>query len=148
MASLPDGLLQLYYKLRPAHTAAETTARQQRKQKRAAKRALSAALSSPRPPAAMTEARLKALFHEADRDADGSLSAQEAAAFLTRSGLPRPVLARIWNLSRASHGTPGTLTYAEFAAAMRLVGVAQQSEALLGSAVTVSRAGLSHFLLG
>jgi hypothetical protein len=88
----------------------------------------------------MTEARLKALFHEADRDKDGSLSQQEAAAFLTRSGLPRSVLARIWNLSRAAQGTPGTLTYAEFAAAMRLIGIAQQSEALLGSAVTVSRA--------
>jgi hypothetical protein len=140
MASLPEGLLQLYYKLRPARTAAETTAWQQRKQKRSAKRALSATLSSQRPPAAMTEARLKALWLEADRDKDGSLSQQEAAAFLTRSGLARPVLARIWNLSRAAQGTPGTLTYAEFAAAMRLIGIAQQSEALLGSAVTVSRA--------
>ena len=88
----------------------------------------------------MTEARLKVMFHEADRDKDGSLNSQEAAAFMRRSGLSRPVLAKIWNLSRAAQGTPGTLSYAEFAVAMRLVGIAQQSEALLASAVTVSRA--------
>jgi hypothetical protein len=32
----------------------------------------------------------------ADADADGALSAREAVAFLTRSGLPRDALARIW----------------------------------------------------
>jgi hypothetical protein len=52
--------------------------------------------------AALDEATCKAWWTLADADANDSLSAKEAAAFLTRTGLSRAALARIWCAGLAS----------------------------------------------
>jgi len=96
MASLPDGLLSLYYRLNPARTAKEEDARALRRQKRAGKRALRAALESASPPAVLTDAKVKQLWNEMNVDGDDILDSHKTVAFITRSGLARPVLARIW----------------------------------------------------
>ena len=115
--------------------------------------------------AALSETQLKRWWVSADEDCDGSLNTREAVAFLSRSGLSRAALARIWcashrgqplprfspslttpsnhplrDASRAQGGTRGALSFAEFAAAIRLCGMAQQSVNLLDSGITVRRA--------
>ena len=63
-------------------------------------------------------------FAAADADADGRLTGADAVAFFQRSGLPRDVLARVWDLANSSRA--GYLDRAAFHKAMDLISLAQQ----------------------
>jgi EH domain-containing protein 1 len=46
-------------------------------------------------------------FKVADSDQDGRLTGADAVAFFQRSGLPRDVLARVWDLANSSRCARG-----------------------------------------
>lgn len=63
-------------------------------------------------------------FAAADMDRDGRVMGQEAVMFLSRSGLPQPTLAKIWEI--AVQGTPW-LDPASFRRVCQLMWYAQQN---------------------
>ncbi|KAI4367013.1 hypothetical protein MLD38_022800 [Melastoma candidum] len=67
-------------------------------------------------------------FQRADLDRDGRISGAEAVSFFQASGLPKLVLAKIWDY--ADQNRTGFLGRAEFYNALRLVTVAQSKREL------------------
>ena len=70
-----------------------------------------------------TPPQFAAWFRAADRDKDGLVNGNEAVEFFNKSGLPTPVLAKIWVL--ADQNRSGTLKQKDFNRAMWLISVAQ-----------------------
>lgn len=64
-------------------------------------------------------------FDLADTDHDNKLTGPDAVKFFERSGLPRPVLAKVWALADSSR--KGYLDPATFTKAMDLISIAQSS---------------------
>lgn len=69
-----------------------------------------------------------AWFRMADEDKDGAVGGAEAVKFFMRSGLPQETLGYIWELAS---GGSAKLNNVQFAAAMRLVALAQASNGRL-----------------
>ncbi|KAI4339469.1 hypothetical protein MLD38_024412 [Melastoma candidum] len=67
-------------------------------------------------------------FQRADLDRDGRISGAEAVSFFQASGLPKQVLAKVWDY--ADQNRTGFLGRAEFYNALRLVTVAQSKREL------------------
>ncbi|KAF8034839.1 hypothetical protein BT93_C0997 [Corymbia citriodora subsp. variegata] len=67
-------------------------------------------------------------FTRADLDRDGRISGLEAVTFFQASGLPKPVLAKVWDY--ADQKRTGFLGRAEFYNALKLVTVAQKKREL------------------
>ncbi|KAL3730976.1 hypothetical protein ACJRO7_027926 [Eucalyptus globulus] len=67
-------------------------------------------------------------FRRADLDRDGRISGLEAVTFFQASGLPKPVLAKVWDY--ADQNRTGFLGRAEFYNALKLVTVAQKKREL------------------
>ncbi|OWM84024.1 actin cytoskeleton-regulatory complex protein PAN1-like [Punica granatum] len=67
-------------------------------------------------------------FRRADLDRDGRISGAEAVSFFLGSGLPKPVLAKIWDY--ADQNRTGFLGRPEFYNALKLVTVAQSKREL------------------
>ncbi|XP_030512940.2 epidermal growth factor receptor substrate 15-like 1 [Rhodamnia argentea] len=67
-------------------------------------------------------------FRKADLDRDGRISGLEAVTFFQASGLPKPVLAKVWDY--ADQNRTGFLGRAEFYNALKLVTVAQKKREL------------------
>ncbi|KAK4747719.1 hypothetical protein SAY87_014305 [Trapa incisa] len=67
-------------------------------------------------------------FRRADLDCDGRISGLEAVSFFQGSGLPKPVLAKIWDYADQNH--TGFLGRPEFYNALKLVTVAQSKREL------------------
>lgn len=65
-------------------------------------------------------------FATADGDRDGRVTGADAVQFFDRSGLPRDVLARVWDLANSSRA--GYLDRGSFGKAMELISLAQSGQ--------------------
>ncbi|GFH11215.1 uncharacterized protein HaLaN_06682, partial [Haematococcus lacustris] len=63
-------------------------------------------------------------FAFADTDRDGRVTGKDAVSFFEKSGLPRDVLAKVWDM--ANSGRQGYLDRMSFHKAMDLISLAQQ----------------------
>lgn len=85
-----------------------------------------------------TSAAYDRWFATADADSDGRVTGKDAVTFFQRSGLPREVLSKVWELSNTQR--LGYLDKPSFHKAMELIAIAQSGKELSRESYDAARA--------